>query len=764
MDASQNQKNAHNNNCANKNNNNSGTISNQLVRPVTASSCPPSSFPGGTGGSDLTASLASPNTSPASSAMKRVVTANKDRETNSAAARPRRMLTNSSVYKKRPVRRLVPPSRSIFLDKSCASVTEFLRPSLIPVGYTPETIDPSFKAHTSMLRKLTLDDFDLNRYLFCYKPLAKVNAVLAMILLAVLEIDSKTCPMSPALRSAIMYIAGNSHRSLYVMTYAAQLKSTARSRPAGEGILPAMVLEGRGLSDVEVAALDFAQELCSAAAVVTEATRKKVIHGSVDAEGRLERLITATSAYGAFLSCLTSTIDIELTHGSIQYAVTHLEGLPWKSSGSPMNVDFFKDEMGDFGTGNTPSGLGSKYRPKRERLSLTRNYDRHARDRSGGRARSRGLRRVSHFFTSTLLGSKSVSDVHRVTETWMKEAEVPTSGQLFDMNDEIQRLFGFHPFYLSTAAMEGELMRRGFLYGMKELLFNEGSISRRLKFIVCYVLTSGKERRRIVDSEHSRSFEKQGVHNGNSINSVYSQRAYDALSILSAHAAFLACKYGAKPAELVAASDVSRVRSAMERYAPDGNSKITCHSIGFPLTRRDCSVVLIAHSLVKETACISNEDLKGFDESFGSSRTVKEDNLHTSRQVLMEVLGAASMWQCIERYATGTLGFDIDCTSNMVFGLGRAEPTISEFCRGSDGRKIGLSLASNENRDVIRGRSDSRASRTSSLRPSGQSSNRVYRKRTSSALNSGTRVGRLFSNSSGPEEMHQAKRAVVVAT
>lgn len=547
------------------------------------------------------------------------------------------------------------------------------------------------------------------------------------------------------------------------MTYAAQLKSTARSRPAGEGILPAMVLEGCGLSDVEVAALDFAQELCSASAVVTETTRKKVMHGSADGDGRLERLIAATSAYGAFLSCLTSTIDVELTHGSIQYAVSHLEGLPWKSSGSPMNVDFFKDDMHDFGE-NAPSGLGSKYKPKRERLSLTRNYERHTRDRSGGRARSRGLRRVSHFFTSTLMGSKSVADVHRVTETWMKDAQIPSGGQLFDMNDEIQQCFGFHPFYLSTAAMEGEQTRRAFLFGLKELLFNEGTISRRLKFIICYVLSSAKERRRIVDSEQSRSFEKQGVHNGNSINSVYSHRVYDALSIMSAHAAFLACKYGAKPAELVAASDVSRVRSAMERYAPDGNSKVTCHSIGFPLTRRDCSAVLIAHSLVKETACISNEDLKGFDDSYGSSGAIKEDGLHSSRKVLMEVLGAGSMWQCIERYATGTLGFDIDCTSNMVFGLGRAEPTISEFCRGSDGRKIGLSLASNENRDVMRVRSDSRASRTSSLRPSGQSSNRVYRKRTSSALNSASRVGRLFSTSSSTDEGHQAKRAVVAAT
>lgn len=665
-------------------------------------------------------------------------------------AKARRMLTNTSALKKRPVRRLAPPTRSVFLDKSCASVTEFLRPALIPVGYSPDSIDPSFKSHSHLLRKLTLDDFDLNRYLFAYKPLARVNAVLTTALLAVTDVDHRTCPMTPALRSAVMYVAGNAYRSLYVMTFSAQLKSTARSRPATEGVLPGMVLEGVGLSDVEVSALDFAQELSSSQAVVTEMTRRKVQHLTADPDGKLERLVTATASYAAFLSSLTNSIDIELTHASIQYATDNLYGLPWKCSGSPVNVDFVNDDIGDFGPGNGASGLGSKYRPKRERLSLTRTYDRHSRDRTGGRGRPRGLRLVSQFFASTLMGVKSSTDVVRVTEMWMKESDIPGGDQLFDMNDEIHSLFGFHPFYFSTAAMDCESTRRAFLYGVKELLFSEVEIPRRLKFIICYVLSSGKERRRIMEAEMSRSFEKQGVHSGHSINSVYAHRTYDSLSIMSAQAAFLACKYGAKPAELVAASDVSRVRSAMERYSPDGNTNLTNHSIGFPLSVKDCAAVLIAHSLVRETPYISNEDLTAFGKCFSYPGNLEGEPVsESSRIALMEIIGAASMWHALERYATGTLGFDIDCTSNMVFGLSRAEPTISEFCRGPEGKKIGLSLGCNELRNVTRATSDSCASRTSSMRPSVQSTKRTYKKRTSSALGSNPRVGRLFSGT-GP--------------
>lgn len=580
---------------------------------------------------------------------------------------------------------------------------------------------------------------------------------MATALQAVVEVDQKNFPLSATLRSAVLYVTGNAHRSVFVMTVSAQLKSIMRSRPPAETLLPAVVLDGHNLSDLEVAALDFAQELSSPQAVVSEATRRRLFEADANGNGRLERLVSGVAAYGAFLASLTGTIDVELTHASIQYAANNLLYLPWKSSGAPVNVGFLDEDLGDFGSGNVPSGFGSKYRPKRERLSLNRNYDRHNRDRGGsGRTRARGIRRVSQFFSASLMGPKTVTDVNRVTETWMKATGVPAPGQLFDINDDIYSMYGFHPFYFSTAAMDRENVRRAFLFGAKELLFAEKEVTKRLKFIICYVLSSGKERRRILDSDHSRSFEKQGVHNGHSITSVYSQRTYDALSIMSAHAAFLACKYGAAPAELVAASDRSRVRSAMERYSQDKNQSWSHHSIGFPLAKRDCAAILIAHSLLQESPCILRQDLQYFEESFGSPGKSPEYNNRPTRRALLEIIGCASMWSSFERFAIGTLAFDIDCSSNMVFGPGRAEPVVSAFCRG-EGRRIGLSLATSECRDVTRGRSDSKASRTSSLRPNMKSSKRLYRKRTSSALSSSSRVGRMFGSS--PET--QAKRAVV---
>lgn len=612
-------------------------------------------------------------------------------------------------------------------------------------------MDTAFKAHSSLLRKITMDPFELNRYLFAYKPLAKVTAVLSTALLAVVDIDQKSFPMSLGLRTAALFVSGNAHRNVYVMTFAAQLKSIMKSRPSTEAILPAMVLEGQHLSEKEIAALDFAQEVSSPNATVSESTRRRILDADAESDGRLERLVSGVSAYGSFLSCLTSTMDIELSHAAIQYATNNLQGLPWKSSGAPVNVGFMDDDMADFDSTNAQTPLSSsKYRPKRERLSLTRNYDRHTRDRTT-RSRSRGIRRVSQFFTSSLMGPKTLTDVNRITENWMKSANVPPAGQLFDINDEIHALFGFHPFYFSTAAMEGEVMRRAFLFGAKELLFEEKEVSKRVKFIICYVLSSGKERRRILDSDHSRSFEKQGVHNGHSISSVYTTRAYDSLSIMSAHAAFLACKYGATPAELVAASDGSRVRSAMERYTHQQSANLSSYSIGFPLTKRDCAAILIAHSLLQETVQISDVDLRLFESTYGSAMKNNEYSSRPSRRAFLEIIGTASMWSAFERYATGSLAFDIDCSSNMVFGSGRAEPTISEFVQSMEGRKIGLSLSASECRDVTRVRSDSKASRTSSLRPSMKKNRRLYRKRTSSALNTGTRMGRIFASVTSAE-------------
>lgn len=327
----------------------------------------------------------------------------------------------------------------------------------------------------------------------------------------------------------------------------------------------------------------------------------------------------------------------------------------------------------------------------------------------------------------------------------MKNAHLPPPGQLFDANDFITHIFGFEPFYFSTLAMAGESMRRAFLYGCTELLFGERDIPRRLKFIVCYVLSSGKERRRI-DRDHTKSFENQGVHNGRSITSVYSQRPYDALSIMSAHAAYLACKYGSCAAELVAASDVSRVRSAMDRYQVHPDAGMHTRLVDFPLPRRDCAAILLAHSLLQESPCISDVDLLAFESSFGSVSKESEQGVATSRRAFLEVLGTACMWTSLERYATGVLAFDIDCSSNLVFGMGRAEPTITEFCKSVEGKKVGLSLAVGDEDKLMRARSDPKATRTQSLRSGVRSRKRLHRKRTSSVLSTGLRMARMFSS------------------
>eukprot|EP00178_Gracilaria_changii_P024932 TRINITY_DN756_c2_g1_i1.p1 TRINITY_DN756_c2_g1~~TRINITY_DN756_c2_g1_i1.p1 ORF type:complete len:785 (+),score=147.27 TRINITY_DN756_c2_g1_i1:334-2688(+) len=652
---------------------------------------------------------------------------------------PRRLVTDTS-QRSHFVRALLPPPSSHLLHHNCASITQFLRPVTLPMDCVPETADTSFKAHCSLLRKIALHHFELNRYLFAYKPLARVHAVMAATLLSPAHIDSSTFPMSSLLRTAVMYLAGNSYRNVYVMTYAAQLKSIHRSTPPAQGIMPSVLLKGHHLAPSELLALDFAQQLLSDEYAVSEAISKRFIDMHANEVCVLDRYVAATCAYGAFLSTLTSTLDLELTHAAIQYASTNLQGLPWKSSAAPLNVGFTDDDLDNFGSSTHHSTFGAKVRPMKERFSLHNNYHRH---NQNGRSRPRAIRKMSHFLSQSIITPKIIADVNRVTENWMSNAHIPSPGQLFEANDFICHVFGFEPFYFSTQSMAGEPMRRAFLYGCTELLFGERDIPRRLKFILCYVLSSGRERRRI-DADHTKSFETQGVHNGRSITSVYKQRPYDALSIMSAHAAYLACKYGSSAAELVAATDVSRVRSAMERYRKRSDLNMHTRLVDFPLPKRDCAAIVLAHSLLQESPCISEVELLAFEASFGSTKDTDQAS-RNSRRAFLEVLGTACMWSSLERYATGVLAFDIDCTSNLVFGTGRAEPTITEFCQSVEGKKIGLSLAVGDDGKLVRARSDPKATRAQSLRSAARSKKRLHRKRTSSVLSTGLRVARMFS-------------------
>ncbi|CAN8075139.1 unnamed protein product [Agarophyton chilense] len=655
------------------------------------------------------------------------------------ASTARRVVTDTP-HRAHFVRALLPPPSSHMLHHNCASITQFLRPVTLPIDCVPESTDAAFKPHANLLRRVTLHHFELNRYLFAYKPLARVHAVMAATLLGPAHLDSNNFPMSPLLRTAVMYLAGNSYRNVYVMTYAAQLKSIHRSTPPAQGIMPSVLLKGLHLPKSQLIALDYAQQLLSDDYAVSDATSKRFIDTQPNDASDLDRYIAATCAYGAFLSSLTSTLDLELTHAAIQYASTNLQGLPWKSSSAPLNVGFTDDELDQFGSSNANSTFGAKPKPMKERFSLHNNYHRHSQN---AKSRSRAVRKVSHFLSYSLMAPKIIGDVNRITKSWMSSAQIPLPGELFECNDFICHAFGFEPFYFSTQAMASESMRRAFLFGCTELLFSERDVPRRLKFVLCYVLSSGRERQRI-DTEHTKSFERQGLHNGRSITSVYKQRPYDALSIMSAHAAYLACKYGSCAAELVAATDVSRVRGAMERYNNRCDLNMHTRLVDFPLPKRDCAAVLLAHALLQESPCIPEEELFTFEACFGLSKDANQAS-RNSRRAFLEVLGTSCMWSSLERYATGVLAFDIDCTSNLVFGKGRAEPTITEFCQSIEGKKIGLSLAVGDDGKLVRTRSDPKATRAQSLRSAARSKKRLHRKRTSSVLSTGLRVARMFS-------------------
>lgn len=630
-------------------------------------------------------------------------------------------------------------------------VRAFLAPSAVPRGCAPESTDVGFRAHVGLLRRLTLDVFDINRWLFVYRPLARVNAVLEVALLGVVEEGKGGWGVGGVLRSAAVYVAGNACGSVYVAALACEMKSVMKARPAAEGCLPEAVLHGAGLTEREVAALDFAQEVVGLGSAVSEGTRRAMLDADADNDGKIERHVAGVAAYGAFLSRLTGAIDAELTYDAVQYASHNLQGLPWKPSGGHFRIEAMDDVGLDGAFQDDTAGGGGSASAKKTRsvagvMGIRRSGRERNRDRHGSRARRGGVRRVSHFLTSSFTAPKTIADAVKATEAWMKLADMPAPGQIFEMKDAINRAWGFEPFYLSTAAVAGENMRRALLYGAKELLFEEKDISKRIKFIVCYVLSTGQEQARL---------ERQIRVNGGdpsrvdvvmqSSASIYARRDYDALSIMSAHAAFLACKNGSTPGELAAAVDFPRVRAAMDRYLQHKDQNLTSFPLGFPLTKKDCAAVLVAHSLVSTPPKITDETLAAFEAAYGSEVRPGNRGGRTCHSAFLEIVGAGSMWSALERYAVATLAFDIDPTSAIVFGTGRAESIIVNFARSSVGREIGLSLGLDEIRGT-RSRADSKASRMSSMRVSvAAKSKRGYGKRSSSVLSAGTtRVVRML--------------------
>ena len=639
-----------------------------------------------------------------------------------------------------------------------ASVTNFLSTSALKRNELPENQDSTFKAHISLLRKTTLHNFDLNRYLFVYKPLAKVNCILGVQLLNVIELENRNFTISPMLRSAAMYVACNAQRSVFGMILSGELKNAFKLRPATENIIPEIVLSGDGLNEQEIASIDFVQEISSDFSHICEDTKRRVIDGSVESNGQLERILAGLAAYAAFLSKLSSIIDFEITYESIQYATNNLQGLPWKPSGGHFLIENLQNDVDD------PFSLDSVSGSARQRLMKVRRSARVNNNRNIGgsgkydRRSSLGhnTNRLSNFFTNSITAPRLLSEVSKASENWMKSALLPPPGQIFEINDLLMKMFGFEPFYFSTTIMVCENMRRSFILSAKEMLFQEKEVSKRTKLLVCYVLAKGAEKAR--EAAMSKQTKSENCHGRARIRSMlsagnYTGNDYDGLALMSAHAAFLACKNGATPAELIAASDISVITAAVERatardtegaVTPDGEE-------GVLLSKRDVAAAALAHAMAAKPARIDASLLRTFEDAFGSPLKRNARGGRICHRALLEVVGAACMWAALEKFACAALSFDIDMTSNMMFANGRAEPTITDFANSPVGKDIGLSLLTEEISDP-KARRESKLGRMSSLMRGGglsSPSRSPYKKRTSSSPTTPARVARMLSGPNG---------------
>lgn len=663
----------------------------------------------------------------------------------------------------RPIRKLC-PSPPFTPPDLRASLPLYLAPSALPRNLKPESTDVVFKAHLQLLRRLTVDSFEAhNRYFFVYKPLARVNAVLAAAMLNIPDVDARASgALSPELRASSMYIACNAFRSVYGTAFAGQLKSVYRSSPPSAAELTDLVETGKGLDEREIAALDFAAQLSASPPVVSDATRHVLAADTTEAfdnHGLYDRQVGGIVAYAAFMSRAFGALDVELSYDAVKYASTHLTlGLQWNPAGRHFNHDSIED-------------------------IVDRDSKSH-RDASRGPAMSRGsaMRKLPNLISSSVTIPRLLSEVSRVEESWMQTAWIPKSGKLLEMNDCIKSSFGFHPFYLSVSAVLDESMRRALVYGFKELLFLEGEVTRRLKFIACYVSSvcldrasrppPSKDRQKSPVSAHRqvpgplvrtsvdilldtklksrdkrqdrRPIERHGSLStitddtnlpsdlsgapetsanleaiaGSGASGGYRQHAknsqrgddhtygdddddmgssgYDSVAIITAHAAFLACRHGATTAELVAAVDEDKVREAMQRYMaqPEDDTDVLSYPIGFPLTKRDCATVLLVHAISKSPPQITAEHIEWLESSFSSSPKARGRGGRSCHRATLEIIGAVSMWALLERHCAAALTFDIDLSANLYFSGGPAEPAITDFARGPVGREIGLRLLS----------------------------------------------------------------------
>lgn len=747
------------------------------------------------------------------SAVVRAAMPGSDRQEGASRGRRRRTLCS-------------PPSFRGPSDR--ASLASVLSSSALPENCRPEYVDASFKAHLSLLRRLTHDSFENhNRYMFIYKPLARANAVLAASMLMIPDADtpsSSGSPMSAELRSAVLYIACNSMKSVYGMAYAGQMTSAYKGGPPVDGQLNNMVVNGFGLLPEEEAALDFAQHLSSLSPKMLDATCRS-LHSTDDpsigahpATNLLERQVAGVVAYAAFLCRAHGALDVELSYDAVKYAATNLShSLQWSPAGR--HFDFAAVE--DIADVNGPARAGF--------------------EKKGAKLLSR---RVPRLISSSVTVSRILAETNRAQDTWLAEVSMPKAGKLLEFQDCITASFGFTPFYLSVSAVLGETQRRALLYGARQLLFrDEGELSPRLKFLVSFVVSTAAERalqsnrsgsnmygqnepdntsnissrplpsracsvdqvartiptttrRRVsvssvydsADGSISNGINDGSVPSSSSASTSTAQRAadcrpvgppsrgnmlrirskpkveeekadldptqhgYDALEIMKAHAAFLATKHGATAAELVAAVDEESVLAAMERYLsqPYYDDDLVAFPVGFPLTKKDCATVLLAHSLSKSPPDVSVERLQFFQSAYGKRGKGNDGGGRSYHRAILEVVGAASMWGMLERYCAGAVSFDVDYSANLYFAGGHAEPTITKFVRSPIGREIGLQLG---RRDCCRGDTGRVLERANTVRNvmsvdsvhfKDRFLNRSHRRSTSFLASAGEKVGRVF--------------------
>lgn len=467
----------------------------------------------------------------------------------------------------RRVRSLYPPPPFRNPDPR-SSLSAFLATSALPADCLPESVDVTFKAHLALLRRLTKDPFEAhNRFLFVYKPLARANAVLAGALLSVPEADIVSSGgigsgMSTELRAAVMYVACNSFRSVYGMAFAGQMTSVYKSGPPPEGLLSAAIINGLGLSPEENAALDFAQELSAVHPAALDSSLRLVMSGgglgNAEPRQQLERQVAGVVSYAAFMCRLMGALDVELSYEAVKYAAGNLShSLQWGSTGRHFNFEGIEDAANDLGA--------VREAPPRRR-------------------------RLPHLVSSSVTMPRLLSEANRSQDGWLKGAWIPKPGKLLEMNDCIKSCFGFYPFYLSVGAVQSEALRRALLFGCKELLFGDGETSRRLKFLVCYV-TSYKRGELGETGDNQRPTPRstfcvdapfvtprRRLPRRGSLDMILEEedcppmkpsnpkQEYDPAGIITAHAAFLATRYGATAAELLAAVDEKKVREAMDRY------------------------------------------------------------------------------------------------------------------------------------------------------------------------------------------------------